>query len=159
MASARQSTFDLLTGTRPGYGSPGSEPYKTERKFLDFVLDGVSLYDSVASERDLASTLWIDPPVPNEILKSARRLLLLEPGDLPSGRVSLYTCPECGDLGCGGITVSILRRNGDIVWCDFGYENNYEEGPYLEPFRSLGPFHFARLSYEARLAPLLLQYS
>ena len=159
MALARQSTFDLLPRTRPGYGSPRSAPYKTERKFLDFVVDRMSLYDTIAGEQDLASALWIDPPVPNEIVKSIRRLLLLDPGDLPSGRVSLYTCAECGDLGCGGLTVNILRRDEDIVWCDFGYENNYQKGPYLEPFRSLGPFHFARRSYEARLIPLLSQYS
>src|ERR1700680_1314673 len=90
--------------------------------------------------------------------RSVRRLLLLDPGDLLSGRFSLYTCAECGDLACGGLTANIFLRVDDIVWCDFGYENSYDSSPDLDTFRSFGPFDFARPSYEAHLMPLLSQY-
>lgn len=156
----RQSVLELIARTRPGYGSHESgATYKTERRFLDFVVDGVSLYDSMAGAYDFASVLWIDAQVHSEALNSVRRLLLLDPGDLPSGRVSLYTCAECGDLGCGGLTANVFVDGAEVIWCDFGYENNYDGTVELERFRSYGPFHFDRRSYEARLTPLLSQYA
>lgn len=84
-----------------------------------------------------------------------RRLLMVEPGDLPGGRVSLYICPECGDIGCGAITVRIERRGLEIIWSDFGYENNYENNVELESFCSIGPFHFDLNTYESKLRALL----
>jgi hypothetical protein len=54
------------------------------RSFLDFVVDGVSLYDEIGQRFDLISTLWVNPPVPEEQQKAGRRLLGLERGDLRS---------------------------------------------------------------------------
>lgn len=54
------------------------------------------------------------------------RLLLGAPPDLASGRVSLYVCPDCGDLSCGAVTVCI-QRNADVVTqSDFWHEGNHE---------------------------------
>jgi hypothetical protein len=98
-----------------------------KRAFLDFIVDGVSLYEELGRRSDLISTVWIDPPMTREEQQRAiRRLLTLEPGDLPNGRVSLYVCPECGDLGCGAISVQIDVTGDKITWSDFGYENNYD---------------------------------
>ena len=67
--------------------------------YLDFVIDGVSLYDMIGRRGDLASTLWLKPDVPAERHRAPRRPLDLEPGDVPGDRVSLYVWAECGDLG------------------------------------------------------------
>jgi hypothetical protein len=88
-------------------------------------------------------------------MKAIRRLLATEPGDASDGRVSLYVCPECGDLGCGAITVRIEGTSGEILWRDFGYENNYEAHVERGPFASLGPYRFDRVEYTARLEALL----
>ena len=44
-----------------------------------------------------------------------RSLLFCEfAGDTPSGRVALHICPECGDFGCGVVSVKI-RKDSDTV--------------------------------------------
>ena len=142
------NTINLLKTERAvsGLGS------QIKRTFLDFVVDGVSLYEEIGRRSDLISTLWIDPPMSREEQdKAIRRLLTLNTGDLPNGRVSLYVCPECGDLGCGVITVQIDVADNQITWRDFGYENNYEEHVERDSYSSVGPFHFSRQVYEATL--------
>jgi hypothetical protein len=142
------NTIELLRTDRAvsGLGS------QVRRTFLDFVVDGVSLYEEVGRRSDLISTVWIDPPMPKEEQgKAIRRLLKADTGDLPNGRVSLYICPECGDLGCGVISVQIDVADDQITWRDFGYENNYEHHVGLDSYRSVGPFHFSRSVYEAIL--------
>lgn len=148
--------LNLVKRTRSGSGDPvKGVPFKTERPFLDFVIDGVSLYEAAAKDRDLVSVIWTDPPVPDERMKAIRRLLAAEPGDASDGRISLYVCPECGDLGCGAITIRIEGTSGEIVWRDFGYENNYEAHVEREPFAPLGPYRFDRVDYTAQLEALL----
>jgi hypothetical protein len=148
--------LSLVQRTRPGVGDPASGgPYKPQRSSWDFVIDGVSLYEPAATGRDLVSVIWTEPPVPQERVQAIRRLLTAEPGDASDGRVSLYVCPECGDLGCGAISVRIDGTPGEIVWRDFGFENNYEDSVERAAFASLGPFRFDRLAYAAQLEVLL----
>jgi len=148
--SAPFSTLELSPHARQGE-KDSSGIYKTERRFFDFVVDGVSIHEAMAHERDFASVLWINPPVPAEFDKALRRLLLLDPGDLPDGRVSLYICPECGDLGCGAITVDIKLRGGAIVWSKFGYQNDYEETLFTDSFQQFGTYQFELNRYRAVL--------
>jgi hypothetical protein len=56
---------------------------RSGRSFLDFVIDGLSLYDEIGRRSDLISTLWVSPLVPEEQQKAVLRLLGLEQGDLP----------------------------------------------------------------------------
>jgi hypothetical protein len=60
-------------------------------------------------------------------LTAVDRLLLTSEADFPNERRSLFVCAECGDLGCGAVTLSVTRVGGKVVWSDFGYENTYEE--------------------------------
>lgn len=114
------SSFDL----RPradGFGDQrAGGPYKTER-FFDFMVDGVSLYDALGCSRDLISALR-PSVVPSEGGRAIRRPLLAD-GDARGNRVSLFICPECGDLGCGAIIVRIERHDSGIVWRGIGDEN------------------------------------
>src|SRR6266446_2219235 len=141
LMNAALSSLRLERRVRPGEEFPGGG-HRTERPFWDFVIDGISLYDAVAREYDLTSVLWIRPPVQAAVEPEVRRLLLLDPGDLPDGRVALFTCPECGDLGCGGITVDIEIDGDAIVWRRFGYQNNYDEKLDTDSFQQFGPFRF-----------------
>ena len=148
--------LSLIKRIRPGTVGPVKRgPFKTERPFLDFVIDGVSLYEAAAKDRDLVSAIWMEPPVPEERMRAIRRLLATEPGDASDGRVSLYVCPECGDLGCGAITIRIEGTSEEILWRDFGYENSYEAHVERGPLASLGPYRFDRVEYTARLEALL----
>jgi hypothetical protein len=150
------SSFDLRPRMRASFGDQRSgAPYKTERKFFDFVVGGLSLYDALGHSRDLISALWNPPVVPIEGDRAIRRLLLADGGDASEGRVSLFICPECGDLGCGAITVRIERFDTAIVWRDIAYENNYEPTVDLGSFATVGPFLFEPYGYVTKLEALL----
>lgn len=115
---------------------------RTQRDFLDFIVDGRPLSESVG---DQVSCLgWF---VPEENARAARRLLLEEPADLPNNRRTLYVCPECGDLGCGAVSLVVERAGDKIIWRDFGYENDYEGIVHAEEFEEVGPFTFDRAAY------------
>ena len=64
-------------------------------------------------DEDLVSCLgWFTA---EEDEHAAQRLLLSGPSDV-EGRVSVYVCPECGDLYCGALTVVIERQGDELVW-------------------------------------------
>ena len=97
------STLDVVWTTRPGGGG------RTERRYLDFVIDGVAL--SSLLDVDFISPFgWLNADTEKA---SIDRLLRQSPPDMAHDRTSLYICPECGDLGCGAVTVSV--EHGDHV--------------------------------------------
>ena len=131
-------SLQLLRKTRPG--GVGI----TQRAFLDFVVDGHELSEQVGG--DLISCLgWLDTA---ENARAVRRLLLDEAPDFPNDRRSLYVCPECGDLGCGAVSAVIENIGDQIVWRDFGYENDYEDKVTLTVYKNIGPFVFNKTQYE-----------
>ena len=85
---------------------------------------------------------------------AADRLLGRCAPDLPSTRVALYVCPECGDLGCGAVGVVVERAEGTVVWRSFAYENNYDGMVHHEGYDDLGPFEFAESEYSGVIAKL-----
>lgn len=116
---------------------------RTQRDFLDLIVDGRPLSELVG---DQVSCLgWF---APEENARAARRLLLEEPADLPNNRRTLYVCPECGDIGCGAVSLVIERAGDKIIWRDFGYENDYEGLIHAEDFEGVGPFIFDRAAYK-----------
>ena len=88
---------------------------RTKREFLGFVVDGQSLSTVIGEVvGDQISCLgWF---LPEENAKAVRRLLLEETADLPNDRRSVYVCPECGDLGCGAVSVVIEAAGDQIIW-------------------------------------------
>jgi hypothetical protein len=115
---------------------------RTQRDFLDFVIDGRPLSEAVGDQ--ISCLGWF---APDENAKAARRLLLEGPADLPNNRRTLYVCPECGDLGCGAVSLVVEQVSYKIIWRDFGYENNYEGIVRAEGFEEVGPFVFDRADY------------
>ena len=99
---------------------------RTERQFFDALVDSKRLIDRIGWEgADLVTPLGWGTAASQ--VDAARQLRCEEPPSLPSGRVLLYVCPECGDIGCGAIAVRISRHGDRIIWEDFARENGYEE--------------------------------
>jgi hypothetical protein len=144
-----EAVLELNLATRIGVKYPDGA-YKSERQFLDFVVNGESLWDSVGNQHDMVSALCFNYAM-EEVKKAVGRLLLTEKADLPNNRRSLFICSECGDVGCGAITVAVVREDDTITWKDFGYENTYEDAVLLEKYKSLGPFTFKTEEYEGTL--------
>ncbi len=88
---------------------------------------------------------WTAPDVE---LGTVAKLLREAGPDLPPNRVAIYVCPECGDLGCGAVTVAIDRDGEDIIWSDFRWERNWIDPFDLEERRfDVGPFRFETDAY------------
>ena len=135
------STIELKkTHRKPGLG-------KTKREFLDFSIDGTSLYEALTDRGfDNISCLgWSDVQGQQVAID---RLLCRAPADFLDERISLYICPECGDLDCGAISLIIQEEEGFVVWRDFGFENMYEENIERESLADVGPFFFDKRRYE-----------
>lgn len=118
-----------------------------ERHFLDFWIDGKSLLDTLAANDfypDFVSCFTVEFP---HLSAESRDFLLLKKKapDLEAGRVALYLCPECADLGCGVYTVLVSRQDDGYLWSDFSYENGYEEA---RPCNDVWSFFFAKDAYE-----------
>jgi hypothetical protein len=127
---------------------------KSERHFLDFVVDGKSLWEALGERHDLVSILCSEYSS-DETAKAVGRLLLNGKADLPNDRRSFFVCSECGDLACGAITAVVERQGETITWKAFGYENAYEDKISLDAYSTVGPFTFSATAYEHTLAQAL----
>lgn len=107
-----------------------SGPRRPHLVAAEFIVDGRSLLEHC--ERATAQTFDVVSPFgwtpPNHQQAVAERLLLRRPPLLPSGRQELLVCPECADLGCGCISAAVRYQDGQFVWNDLGYENDYDSG-------------------------------
>ena len=120
---------------------------KSERHFLDFVIDGESLWQKLGKPRDSVSIVCFEFSR-EETFKAVNRLLLIEKAVIPADRRSLFICGECGDIGCGSVTASVVRDGQAVVWKDFGFENDYEEDIRLDEYEGIGPYSFEWGPYE-----------
>lgn len=143
------SLLELVPATRIGVKYPGGA-YKSERHFLDFVIDGESLWEKVGRPRDLVSVICFEY-ASEETIRAVNQLLLTERAVIPGDRRSLFICSECGGIGCGAVTASIVRKGQSIVWKDLGFENNYEENIRLDEYKRIGPYTFEWKQYESAL--------
>lgn len=116
---------------------------RTERRFLDFVIDGVPLSSRLTVD-SISPFGWLDR---HEQEASIDRLLGKSPPDMPNGRNTLYVCAECADIGCGAVTLLIERGPDHIIWKDFGFENDYDDVVHTADFQEIGPFTFDLRQY------------
>lgn len=90
---------------------------------------------------------WFGPGV-----GAALALLGEQPAvELDPGRVPLYVCPSCGDMGCGAIGMRVERTASTVTWREF----RWETGPG-DPDDDLcavpgGPFVFDRAQHDAEV--------
>ena len=141
------STLELTLRQKPYVKSP-SATLQSERNYLDFVIDGQSLAE--LTRYNLVSVLcreWVS----EEREKSVRRLLGEESADFPGDRRSLLVCPNCGDIGCGAVSIILHLSDKTVLWRDFGYQNNYEPEIHGQHLKELGPFEFDLSDYKNKL--------
>ena len=139
----RMASIKLAWAEREGDGQ------RAAVRFLDFIVDGIPLSSRMG---DRVTPLGWGPKPLQQI--AADRLLGRCAPDLPSTRVALYVCPECGDLGCGAIGVVVERAGGTVVWRSFAHENNYDGLVHREGYDDLGPFEFAESEYSGVISKL-----
>ena len=133
------SALELVWRTRRG----GSG--RTQRDYLDFVVDGKSLHDLLKLGDNIGCLGWLPRDDEQVILQQlmSERFSVLE-----NDRYPIYVCAECGDIGCGAITVQIEKTQDGFIWKSFGYENDYDESMRdLESYEMIGPFHFKQEDY------------
>lgn len=133
------ATFELRWRTRSGGGG------RTERRYLDFIIDGQSLQDRFEpSDHVTGFGCWI----PEFERGYIQQLLARVPPESPTGRAPIYVCGECGDLGCGAITAVVERNTDGFIWREFVFENNYDPAMTdLDAYRGVGPFLFNNTAY------------
>lgn len=134
---------------------------------LEFVIDGLPLHERLlAVPAPDADTSWLDdqwgmPSVvdlswPSYAAADLRRLAGTQARDeeswpLDPGRLPLYVCSVCGDLGCGAITVHVDHdRRGQVTWSTFRHENGYEPSDDLD-LSAAGTFTFDADAYQQAL--------
>jgi len=149
------ATVSFVPAARPGEKYKDGS-YRSPRHFLDVVVNGTSLWECLGKRHDMVSVLCRDFAQP-ESSTAVDRLLLKSEADFPNDRRSLFVCAECGDLGCGAVTLSVRRVGGKVVWSDFGYENTYEEQVLRDDFADVGPFEFDSSQYESALLDAVRQ--
>jgi hypothetical protein len=135
----------------------GMAASKQPRRFLDFKVDGRPLYPEIRRRgHDFITGLWLDDAVARAAaVVAVRRLLGVEPPDAPHNRVSVYVCAECGDLGCGAITVDVGKSDAAVSWRDWGYQTNYDDEVHPLGLHDLPDVTFDRAEYEVALRDAL----
>jgi hypothetical protein len=143
--------LSLVWRVREGTPPDQQDMCRTRREYLDFVVDGRSLYNTL-SVSGLVGWLaywpeWINPPSIGELLPEGSSEL--QSVGIGSGQRLLYVCPECGDLQCGATTAVIIGEGDRIVWKDFAELFWDADGLVFETkgFEHIGPFYFDRRQY------------
>ena len=123
--------------------------------YLDIEIDGKAL------SHHFAGRLGAHPPQISAVgWKSASieaqasvvsQLLGEKPSELPSGRVPVLVCEECGHVGCGAFVVRLIHDSESVRWADWSYENGYEPAEPIGWPTKPSEFVFDRASYENEL--------
>ena len=166
------SELSLIERDREALASPGQEkraryvPWLREPlSQLDFTIDGGLLSETLRTlEVPRPEVFGLDPfdmlsvvdlAWPAEAASSLRQLAGVEPRlldwPLAPGRLPLYVCQMCADIGCGAITVEVTRGVGVIAWQAFQMENGYTNQSEMIDLSGLGPFTFDANEYQAAL--------
>lgn len=125
---------------------------QTPRDYFDFFISGVSL----KSMLNIEHADYITPFgwMPNK--EYSRHILnvfrLKEKSELESGRIMLYVCPECGDIGCGAITAEIKDMGDRIIWKNLGFETGFTD--VADMYEQVKLIEFERANYFKALSKL-----
>ena len=137
------------SGVFPSGWFEAQKGYEPKGAFLDFAIDERSLWQMLG-EPDMKSVIWTEHSSEG-MRKAMQRLMLREPSELSDGRVPIFICSLCSNLGCGAITAVIESSGTLITWHDFGVQNDFEEEVWREDYLNVGPFTFDRAQYEQEI--------
>jgi len=137
-----------------------SKPYLGRNAF-DWGIDGqprgewMSPYTNDPPVRVKGGNLptWVD----DDIRQLAGMPACNENRVLDSGRIPLYICSLCRDLGCGCFAVRVRFYEDVVTWSDFTSEYDYEYPSYMPDPRyiSVPVIQFDKIAYLRVLAGLL----
>lgn len=175
--SARRAVLELVEVDRvlPGPGVDDRAEYlpwlRGPQRQLEFVVDGVPLHQRLlAVPAPDTETSWLAEPFeeasvadlswPAQAAADLRRLAGTEDRDdewwpMAPGRLPLYVCPMCADLGCGAITVHVDHtRPGQVTWSGLLHESGLS-AEYDLDLSAAGTFTFDPDNYrQVLLAPV-----
>ncbi len=63
----------------------------------------------------------------------------------------MFVCPECGDLGCGAVTVQLVIERDRVKWQDWGYQADDDQTIDRSDFDGLPVLEFDASAYEREL--------
>ncbi len=120
--------------------------HERSRRFHDYVISGVRLSTMVAASDNIGVFGWLGEPAQGAF---ARQLLGEEASPLAPGRVAIFVCAECGDLGCQCVSARLVEERDSVTWTDFGFEADYDPGP--KRIMDVRPLRFAKEPYRAAI--------
>ncbi len=119
----------------------------SQRFYFDFIIDGKPLSELLGVKENGMIGVLGTSSHSNYEKEKISELLLEKETELGNGRVIIYGCSECLDIGCGAITVKIEKIDNSIIWKEFAYENEYEETDF-EEYKKIGSFVFDQQVYK-----------
>lgn len=151
MSASKLDVLGFAAAHRTGSAS------RAERSFFDFTLNAKPLKGRIPPNDHIGVFGWQAKKVERS---HARVLLGKEPSPLGSGDAPLYVCPECADLGCGVISVTVTFHDDCVVWSDIGWDPSTltprsAEMAAKQGFEGLRDFWFDRADYVTALARFL----
>lgn len=122
-------------------------------RFYDVLVDEKSLFDEFISAEDnmvCCFGFYNDKKLNGDC---SDEFLTIKTSELNSLRTPLFVCRECGDIGCGAITLEIVKKENSYVWKKFAHENDsfeLEESDFID-FPSV---EFDKTEYEEAINSL-----
>jgi hypothetical protein len=116
------------------------------RRYYDYLISGVALRSLIDPHDHIGVFGWLERA---HETRFAKQLLRRAPSDLPSGRVPLYICPECADLGCGALSVRVIEDHDSFAWTDLGFETSFGDPP--AEFLDVRAFYFPKREYDTAI--------
>jgi hypothetical protein len=83
--------------------------------------------------------------------RAARQLRGAAPSEFASGRIPIYVCAECGDLGCGAVTVRVTELDDCFLWSELSIESYDSATPIAWRARDERDFYFVKAQYLATI--------
>lgn len=120
---------------------------RSQRFYFDFIIDGKPLSELLGVKENGMIGVLGTFSHGNYEKEKISELLLEKETELGNGRVIIYGCSECLDIGCGAMTVKIEKVDNSIIWKEFAYENEYEETDF-EEYKKIGSFVFEQKAYQ-----------
>ena len=125
---------------------PATSPRRTAGR--SFAVNGRPLGELVTLG-DVVCVL--DTPDRARTRRVARELRGAAPSEFASGRVPIYVCAECGDLGCGAVTVRVTELDDCFVWSELSIESYSSATPITWRVRDERDFYFIKAQYLATI--------